>query len=372
MELRMHSGNPTLKGVLAELCRVPVLEELPGQYDAIEREIRGCLDAGHPLPPVLANILEGLLVVLPGARAQAARLIERIEEQAAVFAGFFEEMDFAFLFDRKRKLLRVGYDAATETFDASYYDLLASEARTAVFLAIAKGDLPREAWFHLGRKLTAWRGMRTLLSWSGTMFEYLMPALFMETHENTLLGQSLRAVVRIQQAYARERHVPWGISESARTARDSALRYQYHAFGIPALGARRRVAEELVIAPYASMLALMVDRAAATANLRLMTARGWRGPYGMYDAVDCTHNPAVVRTYMAHHQGMGLLALANVLLGAPVRRHFHTEPMVRATGYLLQERLATLIEVREEERPIAAPQPAAAHRAIRTAGSESA
>ncbi|HWQ55278.1 MAG TPA: glucoamylase family protein [Bryobacteraceae bacterium] len=358
MELRMRSADPTIGKLLDELYRVPLLGEMPARYDVIAERIRERLQAPEPLPEALARTLEDLLEALPAARRRAVRLIEHFEEQAAVAAGFIEEMDFEYLFDSKRKLLRIGHDAGTDQPDEGYYDLLASEARTAVFLAIAKGDLPREAWFRLGRKLTAWRGHRTLLSWSGTMFEYLMPAIFMETHEETLLGQSARAVVRIQQAYGREHNVPWGISESAHSARDSALRYQYHAFGIPALGLKRRTSEDLVTAPYASALALMVDCGAATENLREIAARGWRGRYGLYEAVDHTpRGPVLVRSYMAHHQGMSLAALANVLLDAPMRRRFHAEPMVQATEFLLQERLASLLKIapEEDELPAAAP-----------------
>ena len=353
MELRMASGDPALRPLLAELSRIPLLGELPAHYGAIALRVRERLAAPEPLHPSLRRALEALPRALETARRLAARLIEHFEEQAAVAAGFVEEMDFEFLFDPRRKLLRIGYDVGMACLDEGCYDLLASEARTAVFLAIAKGDLPREAWFRLGRKLTAWRGRRALLSWSGTMFEYLMPALFMHTWEGTLLGQSLRAVVEIQQIYARERRVPWGISESSYSARDHALRYQYQAFGVPALGLKPALAEGLVVAPYASVLALMVDPPAAAANLRDMTERGWHGRHGMYESVDYLPArgaaPALIRSFMAHHQGMSLIALDNVLLEAPMRRRFHAEPLVQATEYLLQERVPALMAVTEEE-----------------------
>ena len=346
MELRQFSCAGSLAGVVAELARVGPLGELPAQYDAAARAIRERLDAPQPLPRGLRQTLEQVLALLIPARARVEELVERLEEHAAVAAGFVQEMDFAFLFDARRKLLRIGYDARAERLEEGYYDLLASEARTAVFLGIAKGDLPREAWFHLGRKLTAWRGCRTLLSWSGTMFEYLMPCIFMETYARTLLGESLREVVRIQQRYGRERGAPWGISESASSARDSTLCYQYEAFGIPHLGMKRRRSQDLVIAPYATMLALMVDRGAATANLRAMADRGWLTRHGFYEAVDFTRGCTVVRSFMAHHQGMALMALANVLHDGVMRKRFHAEPPVQATEYLLQERAPALVEVR--------------------------
>jgi hypothetical protein len=177
-----------------------------------------------------------------------------------------------------------------------------------------------------------------------------MPELFMQTHANTLLGQSLRAVVEIQRAYGRERNVPWGISESAYGARDGAMRYQYYAFGVPAVSLKRKAFEELVVAPYASALALMVDPDAGTANLRTLSEAGCCGRYGMYEAVDHSGvRGAVIRSFMAHHQAMTLLSLANVLLDGAVRRRFHAEPMVQATEYLLSERLPALLDIAVEE-----------------------
>lgn len=193
------------------------------------------------------------------------------------------------------------------------------------------------------------------------MFEYLMPALFMRTFSQTLLGESLDGVVQVQQAYARELDVPWGISESSCHSRDRELRYDYHAFGIPAVSMRRSQPESLVVAPYASMLALMIAREPAAENLRLMESRGWTGRYGFFEAVDfqpgfsaSPRPPMVVRSFMAHHQGMGLLALCNALLGNRMQKRFHAEPMVAATELLLQERVPALILA--EEQTVKAPE----------------
>src|SRR4029077_16650600 len=168
---------------------------------------------------------------LPAARAHGSNLVQQLEGVAGDASRFFEEMNFRFLFDPRRKLLRIGYDIDNAQVDEACYDLLASEARTAVFLAIAKGDIPRDAWFRLGRKLTGYCNRRSLVSWSGTMFEYLMPLLHMRNYSNTLLDHGMRGAVEIQQAYAKERKVPWGISESAHSGRDSRMQYQYRAFG---------------------------------------------------------------------------------------------------------------------------------------------
>ena len=202
-------------------------------------------------------------------------------------------MDFRFLFDPKRQLFAIGYRLADAEgpgrLDASYYDLLASEARLASFLAIAKGDVPEMHWFHLGRPVTSVRGAPVLLSWSATLFEYLMPLLVMRTYPNTLLDESCRLVVRRQMDYAAARGVPWGISESAYNLVDRHGNYQYKAFGIPGLGLKRGLGDEVVVAPYATALAVMIDPAASTANLRRLAAAGLEGEYGFFDAIDYTH-----------------------------------------------------------------------------------
>jgi cyclic beta-1,2-glucan synthetase len=282
----------------------------------------------------------------------------QLEGIASDASRFFEEMSFGFLFDSRRKVLRIGYDIDNAKADEASYDLLASEARTAVFLAIAKGDIPREAWFRLGRKLTAYCNRRSLISWSGTMFEYLMPLLHMRNYSNTLLDHGMRGAVEIQQIYARERKVPWGISESAHSDRDTRLQYQYHAFGVPALSARSDRNSRLVVAPYAGLLALMVDPSKSTANLRTLAAQGCLGRHGFYDSIDYSvhgvHAPEFIRCLMAHHQGMGLLAIDNALLGNRMQDRFHLDPLIQAHEFLLQERMPELVEVFREVDPAAA------------------
>ncbi len=349
-ELRLHAKNPLLRDLLTELERIPPLGLLPKQYTAIHRAAAAVLASPAPIPKDLRTTLQDLQAALGKARAHAADLIQLLKRHADLAERYFTDMDFGFLLDGRRKLLRIGCDAGAGALDSSCYDLLASEARSAVFIAIAKGDLPRESWFRLGRKLASYKGVRTLYSWTGTMFEYLMPVLFMRTYEHTLLGESLESAVKIQQAYGLERGVPWGISEAAYSARDSARNYQYRAFGVPDLGLKRADSADLVVAPYASMLALSVDRAAATANLRAMEAQGWTGRYGFYESADfrftwtAGHPRSVVRAFMAHHQAMGLLALANALLDNPMQRRFHAEPLVQATEFLLQERVPALFD----------------------------
>ena len=254
-------------------------------------------------------------------------------------------MDFAFLFDPTRKLLSIGYRVAENSLDPSYYDLLASEARLGSFIAIAKGDVPASHWFHLGRALTPVGDGSALISWSGSIFEYLMPALVMRFPAGSLLSRTYDVVVRRQIEYGAERGVPWGVSESAYNARDLDLTYQYSSFGVPGLGLKRGLIDDLVVAPYAAALAAMIDPSAATQGFQRLAEAGGLGGYGFYEALDYTatrvpegQDVAIVRAYMSHHQGMSLVAIGNVLHDGIMRTRFHSEPMVRATELLLQER----------------------------------
>ncbi len=273
--------------------------------------------------------------------------VERRLEQIAVQAKrLFDEMDFAFLFDPTRKLFSIGYRVTDGTLDPSYYDLLASEARLASFLAIAKGDVDAEHWFRLGRALTPVGRGSALVSWSGSMFEYLMPALVMRSHPTSLMDQTYRLVVARQMSYAAGRGVPWGISESAFNARDVELTYQYSSFGVPGLGLKRGLSEDLVIAPYATGLGALVAPEPAIRNFERLLKAGAAGPFGFREALDYTprrlpegSSVVVVMSYMAHHQGMLLVALGNVLTGSVMVERFHADPLVKATELLLQERM---------------------------------
>src|SRR3989449_11048396 len=222
---------------------------------------------------------------------------------------------------------------------------ISSEARLTSFVAIANGDVPVSHWFRLGRALTPVGPDSVLVSWSGSMFEYLMPALVLRAPAGSLLDQTCRLVVRRQIAYGAERGVPWGVSESGYNARDLAMTYQYSHFGVPGLGLQRGLSDDVVIAPYATALAAMIDPAAAVRNFQRLAEAGACGAYGFYEALDYTASRlpegtgvAIVRSYMAHHQGMVLVALANTLHEGVMRARFHAEPSVQATELLLQER----------------------------------
>jgi cyclic beta-1,2-glucan synthetase len=277
---------------------------------------------------------------LPTATVLAARLAS-VETTARTMAM---EMGYSFLLDPVRKLLSIGYRVTEGTLDPSCYDLLASEARLASFIAIAKGDVPARHWFHLGRAVTPIAYGAALISWSGSMFEYLMPSLVMRAPAGSLLERTSQLIVRRQIAYGTSLGLPWGISESAYNIRDLELTYQYSNFGVPGLGLKRGLGESAVVAPYATALASMVNPAAAARNLARLAGVGACGRYGFYEALDYTPSRlpenasvAIVRAFMAHHQGMTIVAIANALLDGAMRARFHAEPMVQATELLLQE-----------------------------------
>ncbi|MCW3117745.1 MAG: glycosyltransferase, partial [Chitinophagaceae bacterium] len=273
---------------------------------------------------------------------------ERIKnlEKLALQCVDFANLEYDFLYDRSQHLLSIGYNADEHRRDLSYYDLLASEARLCTFVGIAQGKLPQESWFALGRQLTNAGGTSVLLSWSGSMFEYLMPLLVMPTHDDTLLDQTNHATVQRQIEYGHQCDIPWGISESGYNMVDASLNYQYRAFGVPGLGLKRGLAEDLVIAPYATMMALMVKPEAACENLQRLSKEGFESTFGFFEAVDYTpsrlprgQSNVIVRSFMAHHQGMGLLSIGYVLLDKPMQKRFENEPQFQATLLLLQERI---------------------------------
>jgi cyclic beta-1,2-glucan synthetase len=263
-------------------------------------------------------------------------------------------MDFSFLYNPDRKIFRIGFNASVDAPDPNHYDLLASEARLASLIALAKGDVPPAHWLHLGRPFTRSAGAVTLLSWSGTMFEYLMPTLLAATPERTPLAQSCRAAVARQREFAREHDIPWGISESCWAETDPHRIYRYQAFGVPGLGLKRDLGDRLVVAPYASLLALPFDPVAVSHNLDRLLGLHALGRYGLFEAVDFgptaasgPRRPAMVRCYMAHHQGMILTALDNFLCGGALVRRFHADPRIATVEMLLHEQIPRYLPLRE-------------------------
>lgn len=271
--------------------------------------------------------------------AQGERLIQSVRELS-------ESMNMRFLYNPERRLFSVGYNVSEGRLDRAFYDLLASEARLGSFVAIARGDIPVEHWFAMSRPYGAIGRRRALLSWTGTMFEYLMPLLFQRSYANSLLDESTREAVAIQIAHGLTHRVPWGISECAYGDLDLHKTYQYYAFGVPELGLKRGLAEKIVVAPYATMLAVNIAPREAVRNLKRLAARGLLSEYGYYEALDYSRQPdregergVIVGAYMAHHQGMSFLALTNFLHDNSLQRYFHTDPRVRTVEPLLHERI---------------------------------
>ncbi|HEY3404670.1 MAG TPA: glucoamylase family protein [Ohtaekwangia sp.] len=276
----------------------------------------------------------------------AQERIKTIQDLASQCTDF-SEMEYGFLYDKSQHLLSIGYHVDERSLDNSFYDLLASEARLASFVAISQGKISQENWFALGRRLTTASGNNpVLLSWSGSMFEYLMPVLVMPTYQNTLLDETSKSTVLQQIEYGRQHSIPWGISESCYNIVDASLTYQYRAFGVPGIGFKRGLSEDLVIAPYASVMALMINPQAAYENLERLKKEGFEGKYGFFESIDYTpkrlprgQSRVIIQTFMAHHQGMSFLSLAYLLLDQPMQRRFEADPQFQTALLLLQEQV---------------------------------
>ncbi len=334
---------------------IPSLLELATLDARCAPSIARRLAAGAPESAALTLDQRAWLIELQHeVECGSARARERLTvmDDLARRTGEFGRMEFGFLYDKSRHLFTIGYNVSEGRVDPSYYDLLASEARLSTFVAIAQGQIPQESWFALGRLLTRTADEQALLSWSGSMFEYLMPLLVMPNYDDTLLDQTCRAAVARQIEYGHQRGVPWGISESGYNTVDVHLNYQYRAFGVPGLGLKRHLGDDLVVAPYASALALMVAPVDACRNLQRLAAAGLVGQFGFFEAIDYTparqrrgQESAVVRSFMAHHQGMTFLAIAHLMLERPMQRRFEADREFQSVLLLLQERIPRATEL---------------------------
>lgn len=322
------------------------LHELAGHYRQLETAVSHLNAALPPERHTASQWCHKFEAALGDARMTASSILTSFHMLAQQAEHLVQEMDFSFLYNPQRHVFHIGYNLENGRLDDNYYDLLASEARIASLVAIAKRDVPPKHWLHLARPLTQLPEGLTLLSWSGTMFEYLMPPLLMNSFPGTLLAQSCRTIVKYQIDYGRQLDIPWGISESGFYTFDNALNYQYRAFGVPGAGFKRGLAEDRVISPYASLMALSIDPKAVVANLHHLLQYQMMGMYGLYEAIDFTpsrlelgQESAIVRSYMAHHQGMIMLALVNYLQDDKMVRRFHAEPTVQSVELLLQEQI---------------------------------
>jgi cyclic beta-1,2-glucan synthetase len=332
--------GPDLGGRLQKLT----LESLPKLCNALDRKICRMLEEREVTVETRSalQLLRSAITRTTNVSKSITTRLERLAMRADLLA---KSLDFNFFFDAKKKLLFTGYNVEEGRFTPSHYDLLASEARASTFVAIAKGNIPQDAWLAMDRPMTSYEGEHLLLSWTGTMFEYLMPLLWMKTYPNTLLDETTQSAVRGQQKYAEQKSIPWGISEASCSKINAAGHYHYEAFGVPGLAVSRDLSRDLVVSPYSTFLSLLVDRESAMKNIRKMKDLGFLGPYGFFESADFTPSRLkagdkfeVVRCWLAHHQGMSLMSVANILCNSSSQRRFHSEPMVAATERLLHEK----------------------------------
>ena len=340
------------------------LDEIP----AFARTLEARLAVRGQASPEAEAAMKPLREACRNAESHAIALRDEFQELAARAGAEASAIDFGLLYDPLRKLFSIGFNVTTDKVDPHHYDLLASEARLASYLAVVRGEVPQTHWYTLGRPATRAAGAPALLSWGGTMFEYLMPNLLMRSRRGTLLAESCESAVRAQIAYGRERGDPWGVSESAFDQRDSQHTYQYRSFGVPGLGLKRGLEEDRVVAPYASALALSIRPGAVLANMSELEEAGMLGAYGFYESLDCRPHGAtsggshaVVRSYMAHHQGMILIAIDNLLTSEIMVDRFHANLSVGAGEFLLNERAPEHVpsEWSRSESPEATPKNAA-------------
>jgi cyclic beta-1,2-glucan synthetase len=347
-------GAEALQAIRRDTAQAPSLSQLAeGRVDSILM-LQVIRKERLLSEPSLTAWIDRVLAAFAKTQWLAGETLGMVEQLLNDIRELSAGMNMQFLYDFKRKLFTIGYNVSAARLDLSSYDLLASESRLGSFVAIARGDIPLEHWFSLSRPYGAVGRKRVLLSWTGTMFEYLMPLLFQRSYSNSLLDKSAREAVAVQIAYGRRNRVPWGISESAYADLDLNKTYQYKAFGVPALGLKRGLEEQLVIAPYATLLALNLVPGETVQNLKQLKGLGLLGEYGYFEAMDFSRQPqrtigettqksgVIIEAYMAHHQGMAFLALVNFLHGDPFQCRFHNDPRVRAFEALLQERIPTL------------------------------
>ncbi len=340
--LLLPTAHSRFNGITA-LHKIPTLRELTSLDERLQPVITQRISvATTPEERAWLTALRSSMTLAVQRATERMNAIQRLAAQCSQLA----RVEYGFLYDESRCLLAIGFNVDDLRRDTSFYDLLASEARLCNFVAIAQGQLPQESWFALGRLLTVAGGDPVLLSWSGSMFEYLMPLLVMPTFDNTLIDQTYKTSVERQIEYGKQRGVPWGMSESGYNLVDAHYNYQYRVFGVPVLGLKRGLAADVVVAPYASMLALMVEPEASCRNLQRLADIGMEGKFGFYEAIDYTpsrqrrgETSTIVRSFMAHHQGMGLLSLSYLLLNRPMQRRFQSDPLFQATMLLLQERI---------------------------------
>ncbi len=327
------------------------LTDMQSTYQQAVKELKRCSEESDDV--AIKNDLNELISLIEKADLALRKIFDQAGDAALFLEQKFSEMDFKFLLDKDREVFVIGYNVSDQKFDRGLYDLLGSESRLASFVAIAKTDVKQEHWFRLGRQLVPVAGSSALVSWTASMFEYLMPLLVLKNYENTLLNETVHSVVKRQIQYGSENNIPWGVSEAGYNARDLQMNYQYGPFGVPGLGLKRGLSHDLVISPYSTLLAAQVNPQAAIENLKRLKSNQLLTQYGFYESVDYTRERlpenekfAIVKSFMAHHQGMSLVAINNVIHHQIMQNRFHSDPRMRATRLLLQERIPQGIEPR--------------------------
>jgi cyclic beta-1,2-glucan synthetase len=327
--------DPQITSMIKELDQSLTFSDLSSAFDRVIPSLEQRI-----------GIRSEFIIALKNAKMEIAHLLSGVDDFDLFFTKIFEEMDFGFLLDKERGIFSIGYSVNERKHDSGVYDLLASESRLASFVAIAKGNVPQKHWFRLGRQRISTPNGRALTSWSASMFEYLMPLLVMRTYENNLLDETFHTIISKQISYGKERRVPWGVSEACYNARDLQCNYQYGPFGIPGLGLKRGLGHDLVISPYSTLLAAMVNPTVAIKNLKQLISQQLLREFGFYESIDYTAERvpenqkfATIKTFMAHHQGMSLVAINNVIHQNIMQTRFHREPGVKATQLLLRERI---------------------------------
>ncbi|MCX7711697.1 MAG: hypothetical protein N2484_17785 [Clostridia bacterium] len=364
-ELLNQASAKTVQEGVAHILKLlksnPDLKDLPEIYGNLQAQIEKVFKAVQKEKEKdnseLLNWLEQLRDEAAKAEEFTEKFFSKYRELIARIKSLSEATEFRPLYVEKKQLFSIGYNIEENRLTNSYYDLLASEARQTSYIAIARGEVPPSHWFKLGRALTVVDQYKGLVSWTGTMFEYLMPLLLMKSYRNTLLDETYSFVVRSQKKYGMQRSIPWGASESGFYSLDINLDYQYKAIGVPWLGLKRGLAEDAVVAPYATFLALLVDPEEAIKNIRVLKSEGLDGPYGFYEAIDYTRErlpfglkSAIVKSFMAHHEGMSLLSLNNFLNGFIMQKRFHADPVVKAAQLLLEEKVPTNLVITKETK----------------------
>ncbi len=351
------SSDNEFKTLVMMLKQAPRLDHIDEFFKSIYDQIKLLHAKQVERDETSDRWLGELKVALMLSQSNSHTLITSMRQLITRIQRLSWETKFDVLYDPRKQLFSIGYDVAHQKLTNSYYDLLASESRQTSFIAIARGEVPSKHWSMLGRSLTVVNRYKGLVSWSGTMFEYLMPLLIMKNYRNTLLDETYSFVIKSQIKYGKQRKMPWGTSESGFNVLDLHMDYQYKAIGVPWLGLKRGLIDDAVCAPYASFLALMVDPVSAMKNIRELKTEGIEGAYGYYEAVDYTperlgYQPkrAIIKSYMAHHQGMSLVAISNILHDNVMQKRFHLDPYVKAATLLLQEKVPLNVVITKETK----------------------